>query len=104
MTRVEFETMVSDFIAEYEAANGYYGGEWPTVAALIRCRTDGCVRNDDSVVEVAHISIPLDGVWKVVCGRCSRPVEDLNPELSDDPSYRLPARYPDGSSWMVVDD
>lgn len=104
MTREEFDTMVSDFIAEYEAAAGYYGGEWPNAAAYVRCRTNGCPRNDDSIEEVAHISIPLDGVWKVVCGRCSRPVEDLDPRLSDDPEYRLTTRYPDGSSWMVIND
>lgn len=102
MTRAEFDAIVNGFIAEYEAANGYYGDEWVTVSAVIHCRTPGCVR--DGIAEDATLPIPLDGVWKVMCGQCSRPVEDLNPQLSDDPDYRLPARYPDGSSWMVVND
>ena len=102
MTVAEFETMIADFLAEYEAADGWYEGEWLVIEALIHCRTDGCVRKD--IPELAPFAVPVDGVWKAVCGRCSKPIEDINPQLSDDPDYRLPTRFPDGSSWMVTDD
>lgn len=97
MTREEFETIVNDFL---EAYGEPWGEEIPVFWILIRCRTEGCPRNDDIHQEISPMAIPLDGVWKNVCGTCNKPVEDLNPQLTDDPDYRLPARYPDGSSWM----
>lgn len=97
MTREEFDDIVNGFIEEYHE---WWDGEWPVFWVLIRCRTEGCPRDDDSIQEMSPMSVPLDGVWKNFCGSCNRPVEDMNPQLTDDPDYRLPARYPDGSSWV----
>lgn len=102
MTRAEFDAIVDGFIEEYNATEGDYLEEWTTVDVVIHCRTAGCVR--EGISEEVNLPVPLDRVWKIVCGRCSRPVEDIDPQLSDDPDYRLPARYPDGSSWMVIND
>lgn len=100
MTKDEFETRVSDFIDLLNNTVGDYTDEWLVFEMLIHCRTSGCPR--DGIPEIAFVAVPVDGVWKVVCGQCSRPVEDINPQVSDDPDYRVATRYPDGSSWMVV--
>lgn len=102
MKREEFRKCVKDFVESWDDETGQPTAECPMIDVLIRCRTEGCPRNDDSIQEVSRMPVPFDGVWKNVCGTCGRPVEDLNPQLSDDPDYRLPTRYPDGNSWMVI--
>lgn len=100
MTRQELEELVQGFLDSWDEGREEFTGVQPILMVLIRCRTDGCPRNDDSIQEISPMATPSDGVWKNICGTCSRPVEDLNPQLSDDLDYRLPARYPDGTSWM----
>lgn len=102
MKSSEFRKCVKDFVDSWDEEAGQPTLESPVIDVLIRCRTEGCPRNDDSVQEISRMPVPFDGVWKNVCGTCSRPVEDLDPQLDDDPDYRLPTRYDDGSSWMVV--
>jgi hypothetical protein len=100
MTKEEFETQVSEFVDRYNNTEGDFLDEWLVFEMLIHCRTSGCPR--DGIDELAFVAVPLDGVWKVVCSQCNRPVEDIDPQVSDDPDYRVAARYPDGSSWMVI--
>ena len=69
---------------------------------ITTCRTLGCPMQDHSYL--AQISEQLDGVYKVVCGRCNNPIEDLDPMLEDDEEFRLECRAPDGSSWMILED
>lgn len=69
---------------------------------IVTCRTPGCPMENHS--HIASVSEQLDGVYKVLCGRCNRPVEDIDPMLEDDEGFRLETSYPDGSSWVIFEE
>jgi hypothetical protein len=102
----EFDTRVSEWRRRY---NEEFSKENPDIPedwelhwdVLATCRTEGCPWQ--SKTHRLTISEQLDGVYKVLCASCNRPVEDLDPMLEDHPDFRLNTRLSDGSSWMIVE-
>jgi len=87
--QVEIETLPED----------EWGSDWMSTDAIATCHTEGCSASEMHLrVSVAE---PLDGVYKVLCGMCSRAIHDVDPMFEDDEDFRLPTRYPDGNSWVV---
>jgi len=47
----------------------------PTVTTDTTCRTQGCV--NENVTHRIQAPVNADGVFRVICGTCSKPVTDL---------------------------
>jgi hypothetical protein len=51
--------------------------ELGTVLMDATCRTEGCV--NENVTHRINAAVNADGIFRVVCGTCSKPVTDLVP-------------------------
>lgn len=75
--------------------------KWLFIDTLATCRTPGCpVEGKTMRLELAE---PIDGVYRVLCGRCHITVEDLDPMLEDDEDFRLNVRLPNGNFGVTGD-
>lgn len=104
MKRKEFENRVSEYldfwIPEFQKPEVERKPlEDPMqVNVVLTCHTEGCPLQEMSYWHSADI--PFDGVFKVLCAPCGRPIEDIDPLFEDDPDFRFSTRYPDGESWL----
>ena len=94
-----FAESMREFFSRPQDQWGQEDFEPMSVEIVKTCRTSGCPW--DGVAERMVVDVPSDGVYKVFCAACRSAVEDLDPMLEDDEDYRLPTRYPDGSSWLL---
>lgn len=82
MTYAEFLVMEEEFITGFN--NGTIDPEvegWPTVDAEVMCDTPGCMVENQ--VFFMPLSIRLDKVYVVICGRCSTQVHYVMGVFSD---------------------
>lgn len=73
--------------------------EWPSLDVLVTCHTPGCPV--EGMTTWANVSEPIDGVYRVICGRCQKTVTDIDPMLEDDEDFRLNVRLPNGNFGVV---
>lgn len=66
---------------------------------VMTCSTETCTNYGRYWKDT--VSEQLDGVFRVLCGLCQHPIEDMDPLLEDDETFRLNTRMPDGTSWMI---
>lgn len=99
MTREQFDQFYADFIASIEIDPDQFEESWPRLDVRYICDGEGCHQAVDWIE--FRVSVPVDGVWKIWCGPCSKPINNIDPMLSDDPDFRLPTMFQDeNGDWV----
>ena len=95
MTLDQFEQLFADFLATYAQDPDAFEENWPLLDVRYICDTPTCHQAVDWIEFQA--SFPVDGVWKIWCGPCSKPIYQIDPMFSDDPDYRMNIYVDDGN-------
>lgn len=93
MTLEQFEQFYADFLMSLETNPGQFEESWPRMDCRYICDGEGCPQSVDWIE--FRVSVPTDGVWKIWCAPCSKPIMEIDPMLSDAPNYRLRVHYDD---------